>query len=99
MDPISRIYKFAEELKERVIELCGQQLDIYLEVRKPNSKIRLNYLLIIICLLLNANCKRNLFFRMYIKQLLYLAHQSHRAQTDSPSVTQDMTQDRKEFRV
>ncbi|KAH0951643.1 hypothetical protein HN011_011092 [Eciton burchellii] len=31
MDPISRIYKFAEELKERVIELCGQQLDIYLE--------------------------------------------------------------------
>ncbi|EZA58291.1 hypothetical protein X777_01248 [Ooceraea biroi] len=28
MDPVSRIYKFTEELRERVTQLCGQQLDI-----------------------------------------------------------------------
>lgn len=42
MDPLSRIYKFIGDLREKVAKLCEQQLDIYLKVRKQATYISYN---------------------------------------------------------
>lgn len=45
MDPLSRIYKFIGDLREKVAKLCEQQLDICLKVRKQKFYIYI-YLII-----------------------------------------------------